>query len=101
MTLELPDLGLLSSSVSSVARLKTFYHFLYFSLQDTHMHYGLNLRSHFGRTLYTPKLLIEAEDATLLETKHMIKQNGIQHESLGFLILKFNVYAYSCIKWFY
>jgi len=36
-----------------------------------------NIRSRFGRTLYTPKLLIEAEDATLLQTKHMIKQNGL------------------------
>lgn len=76
--MELPDFGLLFSSFKlSGARLKTFYHSLYFSHQDTHMHYGLNLRSRFGRTLYTPKLLIEAEDATLLQTKHMIKQNGL------------------------
>jgi len=76
--MELPDFGVLSSSFKlSGARLKTFYHSLYFSHQDIQMHYGLNLRSHFGRTLYTPKLLIEAEDATLLQTKHMIKQNGL------------------------
>jgi hypothetical protein len=71
------DLGLLSSSFRlSGAWLKTFYHSLYFFHQVTHMHYGLNLRSHFGRTFYTQKLLIEAEDATLPQTKHIIKQNG-------------------------
>jgi len=65
MAVELPALGLLSSSFRlSGARLKTFYHYLYFSHQDTHMHYGLNLRICFGRIFYIPKLLIEAEDAT-------------------------------------
>jgi hypothetical protein len=78
MTMELLDLGLLSSSFSlSGARLKTFYHSLYFSPSRDPPHYGPNLRRRFGRTLYTPKLLIEAEDATLLKKKHVIKQNGL------------------------
>jgi hypothetical protein len=65
MAVELPELGLLSSSFRlSGARLKTFYHSLYFSHQDIHMHYGPNLRSRFGRTFYIQKLLIEAKDAT-------------------------------------
>lgn len=42
-------------------------------------------RSHFVRAC-TQNLLTEAEEAALLQTGY-IKQNGLQHEGLGLLIL--------------
>ena len=70
MAVELPDLGLLSSSFRlSGAGLKTFYHSLYFSHQEAHMHYGLNLRSHFMRTFYTPKTLNRSRRCNITPNK--------------------------------
>jgi hypothetical protein len=44
------------------------------------------------RTFYKQKRLTEAEDAALLQTED-IKQNGLEHEGLGLLILKFYAYV--------